>query len=1200
MNSDSLKQPNLPIPMVQDSPQAPRLRAFLRHLTFFALVGASLATAQVGGLDTPQAVAPYFNGIFPAQAPGSASGWTFVNAFPNLTFTDPMWLTSIPGTTDVLVATKSGILYRFPNTPTATAAQRITVLNISTRTQISSDQGFYKLVFHPQFGQAGSPNANYAYACYSHKPSLSGTSLDRSYWRVSRFTWLPASKTFDANSELVLIDQFDPNSWHNGGGMFFGNDGFLYITCGDGGGSDDGFGNAQTIDLGFFSGMLRIDVDNDPLKSHPIRRQPGQNAGKPAAWPNSSSKGYSIPNDNPWIDPNGSILEEFFAIGLRSPHTAHYDTTTGEIWVGDVGQSAREELNHVVKGGNYQWSYREGTLTGSRPKPESIYGNEYAPFLDYDRNVGGCIIGGMRYRGTKWASSLGGKVIFGDHIRGWIRTATPVENGTPVIQEIISNFNVGNLNTDEGLSNICTDNAGEVYLLDLKGHNKAGASIYKLVANAIFTEPPALLSQTGLFTNLTTLTPAPSLIPYDVATPLWSDGAAKRRWIILPNNGTHDTAEEKISFHESDNWSFPAGTVFVKHFEIPLDERNPSVTKRLETRIVVCTTDGEKYGLTYRWNSPGTDAQLLTAGENLDYMITLQDGSTSLRRWDFPSRADCMFCHTTAAGQSLGVRTHQVNRDFTYPATGRKANQLTTFNQLGMFDRTLTVTELENFLEARPLQDQTAPLEHRIRSYLDSNCSHCHQTGGSISYFDARLATPLEGQGIMDRTIQGIFVADPEARYIKPGSPSLSVIHSRLSAVGTGAAMPPLAKHVADSQAITRFQDYITSLNPSEFQLSASPQARYVRLTALSESIGRKSASVNEFEVLDGTGYPIPLSVQSIHSVSSEETVDEYAPAFYAIDGDPATYWHTEWGAVEPNYPHQITIDLGSIRSIGGFLYDPQTDPNSGRIRNYQVHYSSDATNWTLMTSGTWTNYTDPFRYDGLVGQRQTRCQIAGPSGMDGITPFPVTIVFDKNVTGFTPSDIQIGGGTVSKLRGKGYYYVATINPSTANVTVAVQSGVVTDSRGNTNRTSNTLSISQRTPFQQWAFSYGVDESNASLLADEDHDGVSKLLEYAFNLDPTRADRRTFDPILSPDKGLPYMLLDTSQTPPRLTLQYIRRKDGQGVTYQPQFGSFLTDFTNATGAPIIDPLNSTWERVTISDESQEQSTRFGRVEVKTP
>ena len=1023
------------------------------------------AAAQAGGLDAPQAVAPYLGGVFPQTAPGQATGWTTVNAFPGLTFVDPLWLTPIPGTTQLLLVGKDGRIYRFENNSAVIQTEVVDVLDWRQFTQTSEDQGFYSLVFHPQFGEANSPNANYVYVCYNHRPQLAGEGPNLSYWRVSRFTWDPASDTLDPASEFVLMNQYDRCRWHNGGAMFFDNQGFLNITCGDGGDSNEGGGlhgtdgalsRTQRLDGGLFSGVFRIDVDNDPAKSHAIRRQPQSPTNKPAGWPASSTQGYGIPNDNPWQDVNGTILEEYHSLGLRSPHTAHYDSLTGEIWIGDVGEGAREEMTRLPMGGNAQWGFREGSIAGPGAVPSPIIGPSIPPVIDYNRATGTCIIGGMRYRGQKWNEELGGKLLYGDHARGRIWTATiDAGGGAPVIEEIYAGFPTGG---KVGLANFFTDPDGEIYLMNVNGTDQPGGTIRKLVDAGAAEEPPQFLSETGVFTDLATLATAPGVIPYDVANPLWSDAAAKKRWIVLPNDGAHDSAAEKIAFSEQGNWVFPAGTVLVKHFELPVDERNPSLVRRLETRFIVCTEAGGKYGVTYKWNAQGTDAELLTTGDADDIEVTLQDGSTEMRHWDYPSRADCLQCHNAAAGQALGLRTHSLNKPFHYALTGRTDNQLTTFNALGMFNASLTAAQLEDFLEARPLDDETAPIEHRVRSYLDSNCSHCHRPGGTVDFFDARLGTPLRVQGIINGLIQGHFNLGPDGRYIKPGDADLSALHVRMANVGNGAAMPPLAKNMVDQKAVDLLQEYLESLNDAEFQTApASPQARYVRLTATREVFDRAWTSVAEFSVLDGDGSAIPVSEQSIHSVDSQETGNEVAPAVQVIDGNPATYWHTEWGGPEPVPPHYVVIDLGSLRPVGGFVYTPRQNSSNGRIGDYVVEYSTDAVAWTLMTSGTWTDGNAVRRYEGLVGQRKARCEIAGPSGIVN-GPFEATVVFDTNVTDFNESDLSVSGGTVTGLRGKGYYYVATISPSAPNVSVSVPLDAA-NSGGLGSRASSVLSL---------------------------------------------------------------------------------------------------------------------------------------------
>jgi uncharacterized repeat protein (TIGR03806 family) len=1027
----------------------------LLHLKRLLLLGsilfhgmASTAGAASSGLDAPQPVGPYFNGVFPASPPGDPSGWAVVNAFPSLTFTDPMMLSEIPGSGDLLVVGKTGLIWRFPNNPAATMAQRVQVLDLTALTETSEDQGFYSLSFHPNFGDAGQPGENSVYVCYSRRAFPGVDDNDRTYWTVSRFTWLPGSGTIDPNSELVLMSQYDPHRYHNGGATFFGSDGFLYITVGDGGDGGDSFDNSQKINLGLFGGILRIDVDNDPAKSHPIRRQPTENPlwamnPKPAGWPVSYTQGYGIPNDNPWLDPGGSVLEEFYAIGLRSPHSAHYDPVTGEIWVGDVGQSNREELSRIPKGGNCQWAYLEGTRALSKQKPSPLIGTDIVPEHEYDHSEGASIIGGMRYRGTKWDAFLGGKVIFGDHVRGRIWSlGLPAPGGVKTVTELYSSFRTG---YKAGLSNFSTDSAGEIYMMDLGGNGNPTGRIMKLAVPAITAEPPQFLSQTGVFSNMASMATAAGVIPYDVPNPLWSDNAEKKRWVILPNDGSFNSAAEDVIFSAGGSWVFPAGTVFVKHFEAPLDAGNPSALKRLETRFLVCTPGGGKYGFTYKWNSAGTDAELLEGSINEPYDYINGQGGTESRVWSYPSRGDCMVCHNEVSGQALGVKTAHLNSDIYYPLTGRTANQLETLNALGVFSTTLTADDLEDYIEARALDDESAPLEHRIRSYLDTNCSHCHQPGAQGDGFDARISTPLDLQNLINAIPQRYEELGPDGRYIKPGNTALSAIHVRANAVGDGDAMPPLAKNMAHGEGIDALEDYINGLVPSEFNVTPAPKARYVRLRSLAGT--RTYASVRELKILDGNGVPIPFGQLTIHDFDSQAGTNSGAAA-RAIDGSigSSNQWQTPTSSNGgTNHPHYITIDLGSLREFGGFIYYPRGNNADGRISQYEVHYSENASDWTLFTSGTWpTNSNAEITYDPLFNKRPARAQIAGPAGtIQGA--FEATVVFDMNVTDFTAADLQVTGGSVSKIRGSGYYYVARILPApgAAQITVSVAEDAV-------------------------------------------------------------------------------------------------------------------------------------------------------------
>ncbi len=159
---------------------------------------------------------------------------------------------------------------------------------------------------------------------------------------------------------------------------------------------------------------------------------------------------------------------------------------------------------------------------------------------------------------------------------------------------------------------------------------------------------PKLLSQTGIFSDVTDLVPEEYLLPYDVNVPFWSDGAGKQRWVYVPPG-------ELIHFSPQGEWSFPPGTVFVKNFELSTDEMHPGIKRRLETRLLVCDGAGSVYGLTYKWRPDNSDADLLETNLTEDITIKTVTGIRT-QSWYYPSREDCLTCHTENANYVLGVR----------------------------------------------------------------------------------------------------------------------------------------------------------------------------------------------------------------------------------------------------------------------------------------------------------------------------------------------------------------------------------------------------------------------------------------------------------------------------------------------------------------------------------------------------------------
>ena len=317
---------------------------------------------------------------------------------------------------------------------------------------------------------------------------------------------------------------------------------------------------------------------------------------------------------------------------------------------------------------------------------------------------------------------------------------------------------------------------------------------------------PAFLSQTGAFKDVRSLVPSDALIPYELNVPFWSDGAVKQRWISLPSTDQGRTIQ--IRFSAAGEWSFPPGTVFVKHFESPASAAHPQPT-RLETRLLICDEMGGVYGVSYRWRADQSDADLVTES-TLARIESRNPASSPPRTWYFPGPADCRVCHTPTAGLVLGVKMRQLNRDLLYPATRRTENQLIAWHRLGLFNPPFREADLPTFGKLVPADDPRAPLDTRARSYLDANCAHCHRPGGAAGQFDARFDTPLPHQNLIEGPVL-INLGMDRARVIAPKDVNRSILLARVNTLEQ-TKMPPLAHEVIDTAGVELLSQWINSL----------------------------------------------------------------------------------------------------------------------------------------------------------------------------------------------------------------------------------------------------------------------------------------------------------------------------------------------------------------------------------------------------
>ena len=763
----------------------------------------------------------------PAELP-AATGYIAENALGSLTFTNPMCTANAPGETDRLfVAERGGTVQAVSSldtTPTKSLYFNLSSLlqtGETLRNESNSENGLLSLVFHPDYATNGT--------FFAYFSIQEGSQLYQRLHQISVTD--PSSNTATIFSSKPLLTIKDRQSNHNGGDLHFGADGFLYLSLGDEGGGGDSRNNARFINhdvaaqrTGFWGQMLRLAVEVNPKTQPGVfpagSIEPNPHTQSSTEFPSALHGNYRVPADNPFIgytlwhsitiDP-ATVRTEIYATGLRNPFRWSFDSPTGRMFIGDVGQNAYEEISLVSKGDDLGWSWREGmhpyvsppapTTPPAAPNPGDPPGTGFSPrepIYEYDRSSNGTVndsvvygttvTGGMVYRGNT-LTELYGAYIFAEYANGFIVALREETNGT---------WTGTRLATDDRIVDFGTDpRDNELIFCDL-----FDGQVKRLIRTSTSgAPPPTLLSQTGVFANLATLTPNAGVVDYEPNVAFWSDHAIKSSWFAVKN------LSDTIGFSENGNWNLPTGMVWIKHFDIETTRGVPATRRKLETRILVKTAT-DSYGLSYQWREDQSDADLVPENG----VSALIPSSSPAQTWRFPARAECRVCHTNIAGSALGFNTRQRNR--THPYGSQTPNQIDALKDAGYLTPGSAPASTNALPALAPASDTTSSLEWRVRSYLDVNCAQCHQPGGAaIGNWDARSIIPTDSASL----INGLLVnsgGDPANRWCVPGDTGHSMVLKRISGT-SGQRMPPLGTTERDLASEELIADWINSALPN-------------------------------------------------------------------------------------------------------------------------------------------------------------------------------------------------------------------------------------------------------------------------------------------------------------------------------------------------------------------------------------------------
>ncbi|HEX8911529.1 MAG TPA: PQQ-dependent sugar dehydrogenase [Humisphaera sp.] len=731
-----------------------------------------------------------------------------VPAYPNLKLPFPIAISQVPGSDQLLALTARESygrtqVVRFTDEPGVKRFEQL----------LDLDGVCVDLAYHPKFAENG-------LVYFGLNGPLKGPGPKRT--KVVRYRMDVRNGCAIDPATATTVIEWDSDG-HNGAALDFGPDGMLYVTSGDG--TSDSDTNHAGQDLSkMLSKVLRIDVDHPDAGRH-----------------------YSVPQDNPFVGKPG-VVPETWCYGLRNPWRMKFDRKTGQLWLAQNGQDLWEQVYLIRKGANYGWSATEGSHP-FYPDRKRGDGPVVPPTAEHSHAEARSLTGGLAYYGSA-VSALAGAYVYGDYSTGKVWGIRHDGSKVTWHQEIAD--------TRAHITGFGTNARGELLVVD---YQRNDGQILKLEpSESKFVDRfPRKLSESGLFKSVRDHAMADGVLAYSVNAELWSDGAHKVRFAAIPGEGD----ARRVGFTTTGGFDFPDGTVLVKSFALEAEAGKPETRRWVETRFMT-KQQGEWAGYSYEWDADGADATLVAAGgkdKPFDVRDPASPGGVRQQPWHYPSRAECMVCHSRAAGFVLGPSLVQMNKPHDYGG-GRVVNQLAEWERLGLLKsdavgyetagvrndakaRGLQKEALEAYVKAQGPQDgQRKPLERsallpkdaegyerlvdpydasadlnaRARSYLHSNCAICHiDAGGGNAAMELGFTRPQSDMRLIDAKPLHNAFGLPDARLVAPGAPERSVLMHRMSVRGTNTGqMPPVSTYATDDRGVALMREWIRSLPKSE------------------------------------------------------------------------------------------------------------------------------------------------------------------------------------------------------------------------------------------------------------------------------------------------------------------------------------------------------------------------------------------------